>query len=121
MQLKVWLVHKHLSCLGMQLKHPVYKKLCTLTQVYSQRCSGAIGLIFSTSKSQQIFDGSHILAFCVVQNPLWVLFYQHIALIGKTGKFDARKIGVWRQKLNETKVLVYSQFCGQQTKRGEYP
>ena len=26
-QLKVWLVRKHSSCLGMQLKHPVYKKL----------------------------------------------------------------------------------------------
>ena len=32
MQLKVWLVRKHPSRLGMQLKHPVYKKLCnTLT------------------------------------------------------------------------------------------
>ena len=30
MQLKVWLVRKHLSRLGMQLKHPVYKKLCTI-------------------------------------------------------------------------------------------
>ena len=29
MQLKVWLVHKHPSRLGMQLKDPVYKKLCT--------------------------------------------------------------------------------------------
>ena len=31
MQLKVWLVCKHPSRLGMQLKDPVYKKLCTLT------------------------------------------------------------------------------------------
>ena len=30
MQLKVWLVRKHLSRLGMQLKDPVYKNLCTL-------------------------------------------------------------------------------------------
>ena len=32
MQLKVWLVRKHPSCLGMQLKYLVYKKLCTLTK-----------------------------------------------------------------------------------------
>ena len=31
MQVKVWLVRKHLSCLEMLLKDPVYKKLCTLT------------------------------------------------------------------------------------------
>ena len=31
MQLKVWLVGKHSSHLGMQLKYPVYKKLRTLT------------------------------------------------------------------------------------------
>ena len=55
MQLKVWLVHKHLSHLGMQLKHPVYKKLCTLTQVYhSQRCSGTSGLIVATTKWQKL-------------------------------------------------------------------
>ena len=30
MQLKVWLVHKHLSHSGMQLKDPSYKKFCTL-------------------------------------------------------------------------------------------
>ena len=31
-QLKVWLVHKHSSCLGMQLKDAVYKNLCSLTK-----------------------------------------------------------------------------------------
>ena len=31
MQLSVWLVHKHSSYLGMHLKDPVYKNLCTLT------------------------------------------------------------------------------------------
>ena len=31
MQLKVWLVRKHPPRLGMQLKVPVYKKVCTLT------------------------------------------------------------------------------------------
>ena len=31
MQLKVWLVCKHPSHLGMQLKGPVDKRLCTLT------------------------------------------------------------------------------------------
>ena len=37
--------------LGMQLKYIVYKKLCTLTQVYrSQRYSGASGLIVATTK-----------------------------------------------------------------------
>ena len=51
MQLKVWLVCKHLSHLGMQLKHPVYKKLCTLVYVcHSQRCSGTSGLIVMTGK-----------------------------------------------------------------------
>ena len=56
MQLKVWLVHKHPSRLGMQLKHPVYKRLCTLTQVYhSQRCSSASGLIVLLSKWQKLW------------------------------------------------------------------
>ena len=46
MQLEVWLVGKHLSRLGMQLNHPVYKKLCKLAYVCrSQRCSGTSGLI----------------------------------------------------------------------------
>ena len=41
MQLEVWFVRKHPSHLEMQLKDPVYKKLCTLSQVYHiQRCSG---------------------------------------------------------------------------------
>ena len=31
MQLKEWLVRKHPSHLEMQLKHPVYNKVCTLT------------------------------------------------------------------------------------------
>ena len=58
MQLKVQLVHKHLSRLGMQLKDPVYK-MCTLTQVYcSQRCSGASSLIVTTSKWQKNCDES---------------------------------------------------------------
>ena len=36
--------------LGMQLKHSVYKKLCTLTQVYrSRHCSSASGLIVMMS------------------------------------------------------------------------
>ena len=53
MQLKVWLVCKHLSHLGMQLKDPVYKKLCTLAKVdYSQHCSSTSHLIVTTSKRQ---------------------------------------------------------------------
>ena len=49
----VWLVCKHLSHLGMQLKDPVYKKLCTLAKVdYSQHCSSTSHLIVTTSKRQ---------------------------------------------------------------------
>jgi len=44
MQLKVWAVHKHPSHLGMQLKYPVYQKLCTLMQVLSTVVALAVSL-----------------------------------------------------------------------------
>ena len=54
MQLKMWLVYKHPSQLRIQLKYPVYRKLCTLTQVYlSQHCSGISSLIVAISKWQK--------------------------------------------------------------------
>ena len=37
-------MHKHPSCLGMQLKDPVYQKLCTLTQVPSTVAALAVSL-----------------------------------------------------------------------------
>ena len=54
MQLKVWLVRKHPSRLGMQLKHPVYKKLCTIV------LSAVAALAVSLSRRQngKSCDGS---------------------------------------------------------------
>ena len=56
MQLKLWLVRKHPSRFGMQLKYLVYKKLSTLMQVYhSQRYSGTSGLMVATTKWQKMW------------------------------------------------------------------
>ena len=58
MQLKLWLVRKHPSHIGMQLKYPVYK-ICVHLRVYhSQCCSGASGLIVTTSKWQKNWNRS---------------------------------------------------------------
>ena len=51
MQLKMWLVHKHLSHLGIQLKYPAYKK-CVHLRKFTVRGS-ASGLIVATSKWQK--------------------------------------------------------------------
>ena len=54
----VWLVRKHPSRFGMQLKYLVYKKLNTPTgmQVYhSLHCSGASSLIVATTKWQKLW------------------------------------------------------------------
>ena len=52
MQLKVWLVCRH-SHSGMQLKYPVYKRLCTINKCIIFFRSSASNLIVVTSKWQK--------------------------------------------------------------------
>ena len=53
MQLKVWLVCKHPSHLGMQLKDPVYKKCVHLHKSLSFPSSGASSFIVTALKWQK--------------------------------------------------------------------
>ena len=50
MQLKVWLVRKHPSSLGMQLKHPVYKSCIHLRKFIV--LSAVVALAVSLSRRQ---------------------------------------------------------------------
>ena len=56
MQLKVWLLCKHPSHLGIQSKHPVYKNLVRLCKFIIPCCSGTSGFIGTMSKWQKLWQ-----------------------------------------------------------------
>ena len=59
MQLKVWLVRKHPSRLGMQLKYPVYKKLCIhLRKLIVLSAVAALAVSLSRRQNGKSGDGS---------------------------------------------------------------
>ena len=57
MRLKVWLVHKHPSRLGMQLKHPVYKKVVYLRKFIILSTVAALA-VSSQRQNGKSCDGS---------------------------------------------------------------
>ena len=54
----MWLVHKHLSHLGMQLKHPVYKKVVYLRKFIIFSTEAALAVSLSRRQNGKSCDGS---------------------------------------------------------------
>ena len=51
-------MHKHPSSLGMQLKHPVYKKLRTLHKFIALSAVAALAVSLSRRQNDESCDGS---------------------------------------------------------------
>ena len=54
----VWLVPKHPPRLGMQLKYPVYKKVCTLRKLIVLSAVAALAVSLSQRQNAKSCDGS---------------------------------------------------------------